>query len=106
MNASVESEALCGAGSEWKRVRFMFARDNPDLVMYMLKLRAELHMRMVMPTVVRHSAAEPFMPMARFETGPGGNHWHLFAKFTALHVHLAVLEMPVSYTHLTLPTKA
>ena len=37
-------------------------------------------MRMVMPTVVRHSAAEPFMPMARFETGPGGNpHWHLFA---------------------------
>ena len=46
----------------------------------MLNLRTELHMRMVMPTVVAHSAQEPFMTMARFETGSNGNpHWHLFA---------------------------
>ena len=58
----------------------MFARDNPDLVMFMLSLRTELQMRIVMPTVLWHSEDWPFMCMARFETGPNGNpHWHGFA---------------------------
>ena len=30
-----------------------------------------------MPAVVSHSDSDPYMAMARFETGPGGNpHWH------------------------------
>ena len=37
-------------------------------------------MRMVMPTIVRHSEAWPYMVMARFETGDGGNpHYHGFS---------------------------
>ena len=62
-----------------KKVRFLFAGDNPDLVMYMFSLRTEPHMRMVMPTVVRHSFDCLFMAMARFETASNGNsHWHGF----------------------------
>ena len=34
-------------------------------------------MRIVMPAVVSHTDIDPYMAMARFETGPGGNpHWH------------------------------
>ena len=40
-----------------KQERFHFTRDNPDLVEYMLALRTELHMRIVMPAVVRHDEA-------------------------------------------------
>ena len=43
----------------------------------MLTLRTELLVRIVMPAVVSHSDMDPYMAMARFETGPGGNpHWH------------------------------
>ena len=36
-------------------------------------------MRVVMPQIVPHTEAEPFMAMARFETGDGGNpHFHGF----------------------------
>ena len=30
VGAESPGEVLCGAGSEWKRARFLFARDNPD----------------------------------------------------------------------------
>jgi len=67
-----------------KQERFRFTRDNPDLVAYMLALRTELHMRMVMPAIVPHSDLERYMSMARFETGPGGNpHWHGFGMGAA-----------------------
>jgi len=60
--------------------RFLFARDNPDLVAFMLALRTELHMRMVMPTVVRQTEWQRYMAMCRFEVGPGGNaHYHGFS---------------------------
>ena len=60
--------------------RFIFARDNPDLVAFMLALRTELHMRMVMPTVVRQTEWQRYMAMCRFEVGPGGNaHYHGFS---------------------------
>ena len=60
--------------------RFIFARDNPDLVAFMLCLRTELHMRMVMPTVVRQTEWQRYMAMCRFEVGPGGNpHYHGFS---------------------------
>ena len=63
-----------------KEERFDFARDNPDLVAYEMALRTELHMRMVMPAIVPHSEDWPYMTMARFETGPGGNpHYHGFS---------------------------
>jgi len=57
--------------------RFEFVRDNPDLATQMIALRTELLMRVLMPTLVPHSDEIPFLPMARFETGPGGNpHYH------------------------------
>ena len=65
------------AAASARQERFEFARDNPDLVAYMLTLRTELLMRIVMPAVVGHSDLEPYMDMARFEVGPNGNpHWH------------------------------
>ena len=66
-----------------KEERFAFTRENPDLVAYEMALRAELHMRMVMPAIVPHSDDWPYMCMARFETGPGGNpHYHGFSAGT------------------------
>ena len=66
-----------GSTSSDRQERFEFARDNPDLVAYVMTLRTELLMRIVMPAVVGHSAVDPYMAMARFETGPGGNpHLH------------------------------
>ena len=44
-----------------------------------MALRTELLMRMVMPAIVPHSEAWPYLAMARFETGPSGNpHYHGF----------------------------
>ena len=55
-------------------------KDSPDLVSYMLALRTELHMRIVMPAVVPHSGECPFLAMSRFETGVNGNpHQHGFS---------------------------
>ena len=63
-----------------KEERFEFTRESPDLVSYQLAIRTELLMRMVMPAIVPHSSLWPYMTMARFETGPGGNaHWHGFS---------------------------
>ena len=63
----------------YKQSRFLVARDNPDLVAFMLSLRAELHMRVVMPSVVWHDENFPYMGMARFETNANGHpRWHGF----------------------------
>ena len=51
-----------------------------DIAAFMVALRTELHMRMVMPTVLPHSDKEPYKAMARFEVGGGGNpHYHGFS---------------------------
>ena len=72
--------SVCADVAGNRQERFEFGRDNPDLVAYTLALRTELLMRIVMPAVVDHSDAEPYMTMARFETGPGGNpHFHGFS---------------------------
>ena len=69
--------SVCAGIAGDRQECFEFARDNPDLVAFMLTLRTELLMRFVMPAVVGHSEGEPYLDMARFETGPGGNpHWH------------------------------
>ena len=60
-------------------VRFDFVRSAPHPAAFMSALRTEMSMRAVMPETVPHTEAEPFMAMARFETGDGGNpHFHGF----------------------------
>ena len=66
-----------GSSAGARQERFEFARDNADLVAYMLTLRTELLMRIVMPAVVGHSENDPSMDIARFEVGTNGNpHWY------------------------------
>ena len=68
---------MAAEGDELSRVRHDFVRNAPDISAYMVALRAELHMRMVMPTVVPHSSRCDYRVMARFEVGAGGNpHLH------------------------------
>ena len=73
-------EALLGPEDMYGSTRFDFVRTAPDIAIYMVSLRTELEMKMVMPTIVPHSEQEPFLSMSRFECGPGGNpHHHGFA---------------------------
>ncbi len=51
------------------QTRNLFLRDNPDIASYIFALRAELTMRIVMPTIVPHSHDAKFICMARFEEG-------------------------------------
>jgi hypothetical protein len=75
--------AVDTASDAHKEERFLFTRDAPDLVAFMLSLRTGLHMWMVMPSVVPHSSEHPFLAMARFETGANGNpHNHGFSVGT------------------------
>ena len=54
--------------------------DSPDISSYMIALRAELNLKIVMPEVVPHSSSAPLLTMARFEVGDNGNpHHHGFA---------------------------
>ena len=58
-------------------VRFRFARDSPDVITYLHALRAELLIKIVVPTILGSSKDCPSLVMARYENGPGGNpHWH------------------------------
>ena len=74
-------EALDTGVDSYRGVRQAFARDCPDLVAYQIVLRTELIMRIVMPSVIKHSKRWPYKCMARFETGTlGGNlHAHGFS---------------------------
>ena len=61
-------------------VRIGFVKAAPDIATFMIALRTELSMRVVMPALLPSSAAQPFLSMARFETGESGNpHFHGFA---------------------------
>jgi len=69
--------ALCACDDAAKKFRYRFVRHAPDIAVYIHALRAELHMRIVMPAVLGHSREVPYLSMARFEAGAGGNmHWH------------------------------
>ena len=69
--------ALGACDDAAKKFRYRFVRHAPDIAVYIHALRAELHMRIVMPSVLGHSRDVPYLSMARFETGAGGNmHWH------------------------------
>ncbi len=80
VGATLGREAVLADGDDASDVRFDFVRAAPDLTTYMHALGAELSMRIVMPAVLPSSEAEPYMCMARFETGEGGNpHFHGFS---------------------------
>ena len=51
--------------------------DNPDLAMFMIALRTELHTRIVIPAVLPGSPAD-VLSLARFEAGDrsGNPHFH------------------------------
>ena len=69
--------AVTSNDAEAKRHRFNFVRDAPDVVVKLHSLRAELHMKVVMPAVLGSSDDQPCLGMARMETGPNGNpHFH------------------------------
>jgi hypothetical protein len=71
--------AVTSPGDEFKHVRFDFVKNSPDLCAYMVALRCELLMKIVMPAVVPHSEEFPFLCMGRYEVGKGGNpHVHGF----------------------------
>ena len=60
LNVATELErARAAVGSlqdEHAEVRFDFVRDAPDIAAYMVALRAELHMRIVMPGDAAHGS--------------------------------------------------
>ena len=79
VRGQLERDAVGQYADTLSDVRFDFVRSAPDLAAYMIALRTELAMRMTMPAIVPHTPAQPFLAMARFETGKGGNpHFHGF----------------------------
>ena len=57
---TVVRKALAGSNDLAKSLRFGFVRDSPDILVYVHALRAELHMRMVMPAVLGDTDEVPF----------------------------------------------
>ena len=53
-----------------RNVRFDFTRDATDISASMLALRTELHMKVVMPSIVGHSEDAPYMAVGRYENSP------------------------------------
>ena len=71
--------AVASLRDEHSHVRFDFTRDAPDVVTYMVALRTELNMRVVMPAIVPHTEKQPYLAMARFESSEGHHpHFHGF----------------------------
>ena len=80
MRSELERKAVAAYDDAFSDVRFDFVRSAPDLAAFMITLRTEMSMRIVMPEILPETAAEPYMAMARFETGEGGNpHFHGFS---------------------------
>ncbi len=74
---SVEAaSAVDPSVTDAREIRYRFIRDAPDIATFMVSLRAELHMRVVIPAVLPHSDREKVLTMARFETGDNGNPHH------------------------------
>ena len=71
VRAQLGRDAVTSYEDNLSDLRFDFVRAAPDLATYMIALRAELSMRVVMPAVLPHTGEEPYLTMARFETGAG-----------------------------------
>ena len=63
-DVEVAKAALLSGSDEQVKLRVDFVKDHPDVAAYMVALRTELHMRMVMPTVVPHSKGHRYLAMA------------------------------------------
>ena len=98
-------EALLGPEDMYGSTRFDFVRSAPDIAIFMVSLRTELQMKMVMPSILPHSETEPFLSMSRFECGPNGNpHHHGFA-FAAGNPRLGRVQADVGEGGGDLPPK-
>ena len=69
-------DAVTDEDDRFRHVRYSFIRDRPHIAAQQIAVRAELNMRLVMPAIVPHSEAAPFLGVERFECGPGGNPHH------------------------------
>jgi len=69
-------EALTDPEDSCAGVRRQFVYDSPDFAAYMIALRMELQMRVLMPTLVPHNERQKFRAMSRAEAGPSGNLHH------------------------------
>ena len=79
MRAQLGRAAVADFDDNTSDVRFDFVKAAPDLATFMIALRTELSMRVTMPALVPTSEAQPYLTMARFETGDSGNpHFHGF----------------------------
>ena len=78
VGAALAREAVTSAEDVQRAVRRAFVRDRPDIVTYMVALRAELLMRVVMPSVVPHNGRQKCVPLGRNEWGgnTGNPHTH------------------------------
>ena len=77
VGAALGAEAVTSAEDVQRVVRRAFVRDRPDIVTYMVALRTELLMRMVMPSVVPHTGREKCIPLGRSEWGSGTANPHV-----------------------------
>ena len=78
VGAALAGEAVTSADDVQRAVRRAFVRDRPDIVTYMVALRSELLMRVVMPSVVPHNGRQKCLPLGRHEWGgnTGNPHTH------------------------------
>ena len=78
LGAALAREAVTSPEDVQRAVRRAFVRDRPDIVTYMVALRAELLMRVVMPSVVPHNGRQKCVPLGRNEWGgtTGNPHTH------------------------------
>ena len=76
VGAALGAAAVTNPEDVQRAVRQAFVRDRPDIVTYMVALRTELLMRVVMPSVVPHTAWEKCMAMGRCEWGGGTGNPH------------------------------
>ena len=76
VRAKCGDKMLTDCKDQFKQERYNFIQDRPNLAAYMIALRAETNMRIVMPSVVPHTEDAPYLSMQRFECGEGGNPHH------------------------------
>ena len=79
VRAPCGDKMLTDSEDRFRQARFNFIQDRPNHAAYIIALRAELNMRIVMRSVVPNSDQAPFLAMQRFECGSGANpHTHGF----------------------------
>ena len=67
VGAALGEEAVTDVADAQRAVRRAFVRDRPDIVTFMVALRTELLMRMLMPAIVPHNGLDVCIPLRRCE---------------------------------------